>query len=236
MTEEASKEDGGSPSAPKPVNPRLLPRGQSLAFVRTKNRRMRWLQKNPNYFSGDLELADPLLYDRLVRRFQSAAEREAEGRRKGFSGVLEADILRSEAKIDALSHTEPNVAITYERGPDGQIVAEDKGDAPQSKEEGIEMWRKQMEWRFLKGDDADFDYFSVDNDEAYDDRAAEERDEEEKVSRLALLEWAEVLMGRSTSTKSRLTSSLRIQSTCKGRLAFRTSEEIASQVRTPNSV
>jgi len=157
-------------------------RFQSAAFIRTKNRRMKWLETNPDYFSGDLELADPLLYDRLVRRFQSAAEREAEGRRKGYSGILEADILRGEAKLDALQHVDPNVAITYKRGPDGQIVAEDKDEVPQSKEEGLEMWRKQMEWRFLKGGDTDFDYSSVDNNEAYDDHTAEERDEEEKVS------------------------------------------------------
>lgn len=143
---------------------------------------MKWLETNPDYFSGDLELVDPLLYDRLVRRFQSAAEREAEGRRKGYSGVLESDILRSEAKIDALQHADPNVAITYKRGPDGQIVAEDKDEGPTSKEEGLEMWRKQMEWRFLKGGDTDFDYSNVDNNEAYDDHTAEERDEEEKVS------------------------------------------------------
>lgn len=45
---------------------------------------------------------DPLLYDRLVRRFQSAAEREQEGRRRGYTGVLEADLFRSEAKLAAL--------------------------------------------------------------------------------------------------------------------------------------
>lgn len=45
---------------------------------------------------------DPLLYDRLVRRFQSAAEREQEGRRRGYTGVLEADLYRSEAKLAAL--------------------------------------------------------------------------------------------------------------------------------------
>jgi len=156
-------------------------RRQSAVFTQTKNRRMRWLAKNPEYFSGDLELADPLLYDRLVRRFQSASERETEGRRKGYSGILEADILRSEAKIDALQHADPNVAMTYKRGHDGQIVAEDKDEVPQSKEEGLEMWRKQMEWRFLKGGDTDFDYPDVDNNEAYDDHAVEDRDEEEKV-------------------------------------------------------
>jgi hypothetical protein len=57
--------------------------------VRVKNRRKRYLDLNPSYFtSPNLELADPLLYDRLIRRFQTAAEREADGRAKGFSGVL----------------------------------------------------------------------------------------------------------------------------------------------------
>ncbi|KAI1806866.1 coiled-coil domain-containing protein-domain-containing protein [Daldinia bambusicola] len=46
---------------------------------------------------------DPVLYDALVRHFQSAEEREKEGREKGYSRVLEVDLLRGEAKLAHLT-------------------------------------------------------------------------------------------------------------------------------------
>ncbi|KAF2398088.1 hypothetical protein EJ06DRAFT_532452 [Trichodelitschia bisporula] len=148
--------------------------------IRVKNRRKRYLDVHPDYFSASLELADPLLYDRLVRRFQTPAEREAEGREKGYSGVLEADLLRSEAKLDALANPDPHALFTYRRGEDGEIIAEDTEDVPQNKEEGWRRWRDEMEMRFLRGEDEDFDYKSVDENEEYDDRAEEEREAHEK--------------------------------------------------------
>src|ERR1700760_5016842 len=81
--------------------------------VRVKNRRKRYLDLNPSYFNASLELADPLLYDRLIRRFQTPAEREVEGRAKGFSGVLQEDLYRSEAKIAALANPDPDAAFSY---------------------------------------------------------------------------------------------------------------------------
>lgn len=36
-----------------------------------------------------------------------------------------------------------------------------------------------MEMRFLRGDDHDFDYSTVDDNEEFDDRAQEERDRED---------------------------------------------------------
>src|SRR6201994_2017952 len=88
--------------------------------VRVKNRRKRYLDHNPSYFNPSLELADPLLYDRLVRRFQTPAEREAEGRKKGYSGVLEADLYRSEAKVAALARPDSQATFSYRRGPNGE--------------------------------------------------------------------------------------------------------------------
>src|ERR1700760_546876 len=85
--------------------------------VRVKNRRKRYLDLNPEYFNSSLELADPLMYDRLIRRFQTTAEREEEGKRKGFSGILQADMLRSEAKMEALAHPDPYAMFSYSRGP-----------------------------------------------------------------------------------------------------------------------
>lgn len=119
-----------------------------------------------------------MLYDRLIRRFQSAAEREAEGRAKGYSGVLEADLLRSEAKIEALAHPDPRLPLQYSRGPNGEIIADD-GDAPESKAEGKKQWRRMMELRFLDGNDLDFDYTEVDDNQDWDDKVQERRDAEE---------------------------------------------------------
>ncbi|KAK2796505.1 hypothetical protein FQN50_009518 [Emmonsiellopsis sp. PD_5] len=137
--------------------------------VQVKNRRKRYLDAHPEYFSSALELADPLLYDRLIRRFQTTTEREEEGRAKGYSGVLEADLLRSEAKMEALAHPDPNATLTYTRGPSGEILAEDQDEIPETKEEGAERWRFEMEMRFLRGADHEFDYTAVDHNEEYDD-------------------------------------------------------------------
>ena len=140
-----------------------------------KNRRKRFLEMHPEYFDdSSLELADPLLYDRLIRRFQTAREREAEDQRKGFSGQMSTDLWRAEAKKDALKHTDPNSLFTYTRGPQGQIVEEDKDEVPMTKEEGKAWWVDEMTQRFLSGADYDFDYKSVDENDKYDDE--KERD------------------------------------------------------------
>lgn len=150
------------------------------ARIRVKNRRKRYLDTHPEYFSSSLELADPLLYDRLVRRFQTPAEREAEGRAKGYSGILEADILRSEAKIAALADPDPNALFSYKRGASGEIVAEEKDEVAEGKQEGMARWKKEMELRFLRGHDKDFDYKAVDESEEWDDKRTEEREKEEE--------------------------------------------------------
>jgi len=137
--------------------------------------------------------ADPLLYDRCVRRFQSGAEREAEGRSKGYSGVLEADLYRSEAKLAALrNHSLPSsdfknsssYHITYIRGLDGDIIPEDPDEIPADKEEGMKRWKHEMTMRFLRGEDSDFNYKEVDEHDDWDvieSREAEDRwfDDEE---------------------------------------------------------
>jgi len=145
--------------------------------LQAKNRRKRYLEVHPEYFSDpSLELADPLLYDRLIRRFQTASEREAEGRKKGFSGQMATDLWRAEAKKDALLQPDPNSLFTYSRGPQGQIVEEDKDDIPMTKEEGRAWWVDEMTQRFLRGGDDDFDYAKlVDGSAKYDD-PEQERD------------------------------------------------------------
>lgn len=120
---------------------------------------------------------DPLLYDRLVRRFQSAEERENEGRDRGYTGVLETDLVRSEAKVAALQNPDPNSPIVYRRATDGRIVAveQDEDDRAKDREDGWERWVDVMGQRFLRGDDFDFNYRSVDESEEFDDRDEEDR-------------------------------------------------------------
>lgn len=134
-----------------------------------KNRRKRYLDTHPEYFtSTSLELASPLLYDRLIRRFQSAAEREAEGVRKGFSGRMATDMWRVEARKDALAHPDPSSLFNYSRDARGEICAAEKDEVPLSKEEGREWWVDEMTQRFLRGEDNDFEYGDVDGKEVYD--------------------------------------------------------------------
>jgi len=174
--------------------------------IRIKNRRKLYLDRHPSYFtSPDLELADPLLYDRCIRRFQTAAEREADGKAKGYSGILEADLYRSEAKLAALAQSSPPPVLTslgvsssslssssvpgnskpenpipfvsYLRGPNGEIIGED-GEEVKSREEGMERWKFEMTVRFLRGGDEEFDYRDVDESEEFDE--VERRESEER--------------------------------------------------------
>jgi hypothetical protein len=169
--------------------------------IQVKNRRKMYLDRHPEYFkSPELELAgrflprlshsyfpqishqrtntspsDPLLYDRLVRRFQTAEEREKEGRARGYTGVLEADLVRSEAKIEALQRQDPNNAVVYKRAPDGHILAVEQDEEASDRLEAWERWSDLMTQRFLRGDDDQFDYDAVDESEEFDDRVEEER-------------------------------------------------------------
>lgn len=93
--------------------------------------------------------------------------------------MLEADLWRSEAKVEALKNPSTVSSMTYRRGKGGEIVAEENDEVPKNKHEGLSRWRKQMELMFLQGDDQDFDYQSVDQSEDYDDRGLEEREVEE---------------------------------------------------------
>lgn len=70
--------------------------------------------------------------------------------------------------------------FTYKRGPDGEILAEDKDEVPANKEEGSARWKWEMETRFVRGGDDDFDYSTVDNNPEYDDRATEEREAQDR--------------------------------------------------------
>ncbi|KAI6827114.1 hypothetical protein KC332_g9668 [Hortaea werneckii] len=186
----------------------VTPRESSQARadrIRIKNRRRRYLELHPEYFHGtNLEHADPLAYDRLIRQFQTAEEREQEGRQRGYTGKMEADLIRSEAKLEALRHqheqrgpgnpgTGQHISrnadsssngdsshpkMIYHRAPDGSIISveADVEDRAVNREEGLQRWREMMSLRFLRGEDAEFDYAGlVDGEEGYDDLEEERR-------------------------------------------------------------
>lgn len=126
--------------------------------------------------------------------------------------MLEADLWRSEAKIEALANPDHAASMRYMRDSTGEIVAEEKDEIPMSKEEGMQRWRKEMEMRFLKGKDADFDYKLVDESEEYDDRGIQEREEEEKWFEEEEPAWVtEILPGHDTCAKEALTGETGVQ-------------------------
>lgn len=66
-----------------------------------------------------------------------------------------------------------------DQGEDGRINDDDIDETPTNKEEGLQMWREEMEMRFLAGLDEDFEYDDVDAGQE-DDGSEEEREQEEK--------------------------------------------------------
>lgn len=121
---------------------------------------------------------DPLLYDRLIRRHQTASDREQQGRERAYADTLEADLVRSEAKREAVQHPDPNSPVVYSRQANGEIVGFEQDQtlgAESSKEEDWERWIDVMGQRFLRGEDADFEYEAVDGNDDFDDRDEEAR-------------------------------------------------------------
>lgn len=155
-----------------------------------RNRRLHWLSENPAYFdSPELELADPLLYDRLIRQYQSAAEREAQGRARGWSGVLEADLTRAEAKVAALAADGSSASgcggDSGGGGGGGRVPVEwraetSSGEAVATRAEGEALWRETMTLRFLRGADADADYAAIDASDDWDHCGTRRREAQER--------------------------------------------------------
>ncbi|KAK1580284.1 coiled-coil domain-containing protein [Colletotrichum navitas] len=134
--------------------------------IRSRNRRQEYLGRNPEYLNNaEHELADTLLYDSLIRRFQTPPEREAEGKAKGYSGVLESSLLRGEARLaDLKASTEAESAPQYVR----EFTTMADLSKPQNKEEGLKRWQEFLTERFVHGHDEDFDYSLVDHNDEYD--------------------------------------------------------------------
>ncbi|KAF5023654.1 hypothetical protein F66182_4274 [Fusarium sp. NRRL 66182] len=149
------------PNKPVPRGPKSPAR---YAQIQAQNRRREYLVRHPSYFENlEHELADPVLYERLVKRFQTASEREAEGKAKGYGRTLEADLQRGESKLSRL------------KDEDGDGVESSSGDLEHpwekpaaDKAHGLLLWHAFLEERFVHGLDEDFDYRPVDADEDLD--------------------------------------------------------------------
>lgn len=120
---------------------------------------------------------DPVLYERLVKRHQSHAERESEGKAKGYGRTLEADLIRGETKLSNISsaNKNQNTPATGDETWDQEV---------ENKTHGLALWREFLTDRFVKGDDEEFDYATIDSRDDLDtlQRAEEEEqwyDEEE---------------------------------------------------------
>lgn len=120
----------------------------------------------------------------MIRHFQTRAEKDAEAQSKGYSRVLEGDLMRSEAKLAALKASLAVVNGANGEGLDEEGVGStaaatdyDNDIDPATKEEGRELWNEFLTERFVRGEDPDFDYAKVDNDEGLD--AMERQDEQD---------------------------------------------------------
>lgn len=146
--------------------------------------------------------ADPDLYDKFVRKFQSPAEREAEGRSRGWGKTLESSLMRGEARLEriASSYTGDRIpasasssgASNNGRGRDNTNFGIDVDlvdDKPATKEEGRAAWDEFLRERFVRGGDEDFDYSKVDGDEDLD--SLENMDREEAYFDEEEPEWAD---------------------------------------------
>ncbi|KAG5984676.1 hypothetical protein E4U55_003757 [Claviceps digitariae] len=177
----------------KPV-PRPAKSAAKTAQIRIQNRRREYLERHPGYLdSEDRELADPVLYERLIKRHQTPQERQTQGLQKGYAHILEADLARGEFRLSALA-TEAaggqcsgfDAPARWVPGPEVDRVWEQEQEQEQEQEEGQQaltrergraLWREYLRERFIHGGDEDFRYGDVDDDEGLDGEARREAEE-----------------------------------------------------------
>ncbi|GJN81845.1 coiled-coil domain-containing protein [Purpureocillium lilacinum] len=173
-----------------PASPRTSER------IRAQNRRREWLEQHPSYFeSVEHELADPILYARLVKAFQTDAERQTETQEKGFGRILEADLARGEQRVAAAAASDPSAEATnagssaqlsnganghsHVRTADASTGIDNPWDAEaEDRADGRELWRLFLQERFIRGRDEEFDYDAVDGDWDLDVTARREAQDE----------------------------------------------------------
>lgn len=148
---------------------------------------------------------DPDLYDTVVRRFQTPAEREAEGRSRGWGKVLESSLMRGEARLERVASSltgdaplprppHPHSTTSSARKTSlSEVTSGDMAAAaaaatavdaglvdskPTTKEEGRAAWEEFLRERFVAGADEEFDYAQVDGNEELDEMEHRDREEE----------------------------------------------------------
>jgi hypothetical protein len=169
LTNKRVRKSTGRTPAPNPSLP--------LQKKKRKNEKIESIRK-PTILRCDV---DPILYERLVKRFQTPAEREADGKAKGYGRTLEADLIRGETKLANVhqSAEQPNGhSSSSSLDPDSSKVVGDGGvgtnawDAEaENKEHGMQLWHAYLEARFVEGMDEEFDYSQVDDNDQYDTMA-----------------------------------------------------------------
>ncbi|KAL2209552.1 hypothetical protein CC79DRAFT_1332707 [Sarocladium strictum] len=146
--------------------PRPTKSAEQQARIDVHNRRREYLQRHPSYLANkEQELADPVLYERLVKRFQTADERAAEVKSKGYGRTLEADLLRGETRLAELPGSQRGPEMSQPGAPD---IANDWNRKATDKSDGLELWHTFLRDRFVQGNDDDFDYSIVDTNDDYD--------------------------------------------------------------------
>lgn len=190
----AQTSDYTAPSRPPPRS------SSEHAAVRVRNRRREYLERNPAYFdSAEHELAgeslslleavrlaanrtaDPVLYDKLVRQFQTPAEKDADDTAKGYGHVVEAALRRGEATTGLAAQAVARSTGGSQHGDGMSLPGEGRGQVPRleaewadlstppsNRAEAADQWREYLRARFVRGGDTDFDYATVDEDEDYD--------------------------------------------------------------------
>ena len=147
---------------------------------------------SPHIADSEVPGKEPLVYDRLVRRHQSAAERESAGRQKGLADALTGSLLRGEARstttlrrLETGEQTDRKVRVEEgkalldwsieceDENRDGDTVNEGglkgtKETDTDPKGRGIREWQRRIGERFVAGKDREFDYEAVDEDESFD--------------------------------------------------------------------
>ncbi|PTB70273.1 hypothetical protein BBK36DRAFT_15969 [Trichoderma citrinoviride] len=184
---EATPDDKDPQAAWDRPFPRRLRTPAKLDRLKVRNRRHEYLVKTPSYFDNlDHELADPILYERLVKKFQTPAEREADGKAKGYGRTLEADLVRGETKLANIhqSSEQQHDSQGNSLELDNSRVVGDGGagtnvwDAEaENKEHGMQLWHAYLEARFVEGMDEEFDYSQVDDNYQYDTMAIQDAED-----------------------------------------------------------
>lgn len=117
-----------------------------------------------------------MLYERLVKKFQTVDERTEEGKAKGYGRTLEASLIRGET---TLAHISPNALDQPPLISTNEQLVENTWDNPAAdRQAGLELWRSFLEERFVHGRDEDFDYSLVDEDAELDVLERREAEEE----------------------------------------------------------